>query len=84
MNWNSKANRRHAIAVAVAAFAILLLVRCASAPAGKRGLTNIEACGTSFDIGTRVVRWHEPGGYDAYRREKFFTKEDVPDGKLRY
>lgn len=84
MNWNSKANRRHAIAAAVAAFAILLLVRCASAPAGKRGLTNIEACGTSFDIGTRVVRWHEPGGYDAYRREKFFTKEAVPDGRLRY
>jgi N-acetylmuramoyl-L-alanine amidase len=84
MNWNSKANRRHAAAAAVAAVAILLLVRCASAPDHSRGETRIEACGTSFDIGTRVVRWQEPGGYNAYRREKFFSKDEVPDGKLRY
>jgi len=84
MNLPPKATRRHLAAAATATLAILLLVRCATAPAQRNLPTAIEACGVSFDIGARVVRWHEPDGYDAYRREKFFTKEDVPDGKLRY
>lgn len=68
---------------ATAALVFLLFVRCASAP--HRGPpTAIEACGQPFDVGTRVVRWHEPGGYDAYRRAKFFTDEAEPDGRLRY
>jgi N-acetyl-anhydromuramyl-L-alanine amidase AmpD len=76
--------RHQKLAAAVlAAFVVLLLVRCASAPASRSSPDAIEACGVSFPIGTRVVRWHEPGGYDAYRRGKFFADEP-PDGKLRY
>ncbi|MFN7587296.1 MAG: N-acetylmuramoyl-L-alanine amidase [Planctomycetota bacterium] len=60
----------------------MLLVRCVSAP--KTTPNSIEACGRPFDIGTRVVGWREPPGYDAYQRQKRFTAEEKPDGQLRY
>ncbi|MEO6593444.1 MAG: hypothetical protein ABIP94_01675, partial [Planctomycetota bacterium] len=83
MNILAKERRRHLFAACVAAVAVLLLVRCVSTPS-TRSIDSIEACGQPFDVGTRVVRWHEPDGYDAYQRERFFTKDEVPDGKLRY
>jgi N-acetyl-anhydromuramyl-L-alanine amidase AmpD len=73
--------RRHRqVLTGVAAVAVLLLVRCVSGPPPRA----IEVCGAPFDLGTRVVTWHEPGGYDAYQTRKLFTAEPVPDGNLRY
>src|SRR5262245_18323537 len=76
---DAQRRRRHSI-TAAAAVAVLLLVRCVGGPPPRA----IEVCGDPFDLGTRVVTWREPGGYDAYQQKKFFTQEDVPDGKLRY
>jgi N-acetyl-anhydromuramyl-L-alanine amidase AmpD len=74
---------RHRLAGMVATFAVLLLVRCASVPELDPS-TCIEVAGRPFPIGTRVVSWREPGGYDAYRRGKHFAPDEPPDGKLRY
>ena len=76
---------RHRFAAGAAVFALLLFVRCVAAPAkaGPDG-HSIEVCGQWFAIGTRVVSWREPGGYDAYRRGKFFDQSEPPDGKPRY
>lgn len=79
----SRSGRR--AAAMVFAVVALLLVRCSAMPrksAPDPG--SIEACGRRFEIGTRVVSWREPIGYDAYRREKHFTREAFPDGRLRY
>ncbi len=35
----------------------------------QRSGQEIVACGQFFDIGTPVVLWMDPGGYDAYRTE---------------
>lgn len=35
--------------------------------------TEIIVCGQPFDIGTHVVLWTDPGGYDAYRTERRFA-----------
>jgi len=79
----SPGRRRRLVALAVAAIALLLL-RCVTQPRGGRPGWSIEACGERFDVDTRVVTFDEPNGYDAYRREKWFTKEPEPDGALRY
>jgi N-acetyl-anhydromuramyl-L-alanine amidase AmpD len=75
---------RRAVA-AVALVVVLLLARLASAPAARSpdGMS-IAVCGMPCSIGTRVVLWREPGGYDAHRLGKFFSDEQPPDGKLRY
>ncbi len=76
--------RRIVLTAALGALALLCL-RCATTPDARvRTPQSIVAAGEPFDIGTDVVLWHDPGGYDAYRREKFFTREEPPDGKLRY
>ncbi len=77
------------IGAALAAAALLLLVRCAGAPPPPAPATApaddaFEACGQTFAIGTRVVSWREPTGYDAYARCKRFTPEPQPDGRRRY
>ena len=92
MNFTHKHHRLVAGLLLAAAFA--LLVRCVATPhraaadgtrpSPVRTPDSIVAAGANFPIGTPVVLWQDPDGYDAYRREKFFTKEDVPDGKLRY
>ncbi len=91
MKFTHQHHRLLAGLLLAAAFA--LLVRCVATPrraepdAGPsptRTPDSIVAGGEFFPIGTPVVLWHDPEGYDAYRREKFFTKEAVPDGKLRY
>ena len=71
------------LGAALTAATALLLVRCGTAPAGPTPDT-VEVCGAHFDVGTRVVSWREPNGYDAYRQGKAFTVEPVPDGRLRY
>ena len=75
---------------AVLGGAVLLLTRCIGAPRTEPG-HQIEVCGQPFELGTRVVSWREPDGYDAYRRERFFAtdpgaagRDGPPDGKLRY
>jgi N-acetyl-anhydromuramyl-L-alanine amidase AmpD len=47
---------------------------------------SIVVAGQKFDIGTPVVLWSDPGGYDAYKTTPRFaaTKTGPPDGKLRY
>ena len=70
--------------VAVLAAAALLLARCANAPPVPAAPHRIVACGQPIAIDAHVVTWQDEGGYDAYRTEKRFTKEPVPDGKLRY
>ena len=50
---------------------------------------SIIACGQPIPIGTRVVLWDEPGGYNAYRDVLHFGPPSngantPPDGKLRY
>ena len=78
--------------------ATALFARCRSAPANaadssaeldQAAATSAEpdwilVAGNRVPIGTRVVTWREPGGYDAYRRGKFFDREALPDGKRRY
>jgi N-acetyl-anhydromuramyl-L-alanine amidase AmpD len=73
-------SRRRFAVTSAAVLAVLLLVRCAGGPPPRA----MEVCGEPFDVGTRVVTWRDPGGYDAYQKQKFFTVEEVPDGKLRY
>ncbi len=71
---------------APAAFlAAFLLGACASAPPAKaRHGDEIVVAGEHFRIGTPVVLWSDPDGYDAYQTRKRFTDQDQPDGKLRY
>ncbi|MBL8749582.1 MAG: N-acetylmuramoyl-L-alanine amidase [Planctomycetes bacterium] len=76
--------RRHRLGAMVAAFAAIFLLRCAAAPDATVPERSIVACGRALDIGTRVVSWLEADGYDAYRRGRHFTADEVPDGKLRY
>lgn len=83
MKLSLSTTARHRTAAAAAALALLLFVRCVAAPGSPDG-HSFTACGQSFAIGTRVVSWQEPGGYDAYRRGKFFDASEPPDGKLRY
>lgn len=38
--------------------------------------TSIVVCGKKFDIGTRVVLWDEPSGFNAYDTTKYVRKEE--------
>jgi PBP4 family serine-type D-alanyl-D-alanine carboxypeptidase len=42
----------------------------------KRSGNEIMVCGQMFDIGTPVVLWTDPGGFDAYRTERRFAPWD--------
>ncbi|MEM7264059.1 MAG: peptidoglycan recognition family protein [Planctomycetota bacterium] len=41
----------------------------------RRDGQEIRACGQLFYIGTPVVLFHDPGGFDAYRPHRFFEPE---------
>ncbi len=71
------------LALLGAATSLLLLVRCASAPE-PRHFDEVQAAGRSFRIGTPVVLWTDPDGYDAYQLQKRFVAEPEPDGTRRY
>lgn len=60
---------------------VTILVGCAARPGEPvpRYDDEIVAAGQRFRIGTPVVLWTDPGGYDAYRVERrFVTKEQAP------
>lgn len=78
----ARARRRAAAAFGMLALAALL-GRCAVAPPPPDG-TFLLAAGRPFAVGTRVVTWREPGGYNAYRPGKHFAPDEPPDGRLRY
>jgi N-acetyl-anhydromuramyl-L-alanine amidase AmpD len=64
---------------------VLLLTGCATARkpgalAPRRG-DEIVVCGQYFHIGTPVVLWTDPGGYDAYRVERRFSPIEEADWK---
>lgn len=73
---------RYRVLAAAIVLALVVVARC-RAPTAP-GSESIEACGKTLAIGTRVVNWREPIGYDAYRKGKFFARDEVPDGKRRY
>ncbi len=62
-----------------------LLGGCVSGPRGAHRLARrgdeIIACGQLFHIGTPVVTWLDPGGYDAYRVERRFVPAEQADWK---
>jgi N-acetyl-anhydromuramyl-L-alanine amidase AmpD len=63
----------------------VLLAGCATAPrpgaiAPRRG-DEIVVAGQFVHTGTPVVLWMDPGGYDAYRVERRFSKMDESDWK---
>ena len=62
-------------------------VLAGSEPAARAGTGEaIVLCGELHPIGTPVVLWDEPGGYDAYRTDLFFGGEERPTrpSGLRY
>src|SRR5215467_1166668 len=63
--------------------AISLFTGCASAPKIGSELPRqgdeIVAAGQFIHIGTPVVLWMDPGGYDAYRVERRFSPIDKSD-----
>lgn len=86
-----------ALALAIAAPCLLLFVRCVAGPrthhpnehtapptTGQPDNEAIVVAGRRFDIGTRVVLWHEPDGYSAYRAGKHFDRSEPDDGKARF
>ncbi|HEY3861398.1 MAG TPA: peptidoglycan recognition family protein [Verrucomicrobiae bacterium] len=63
----------------LALLAPLLLAGCVCHPPGgreKRKGDEIVVAGQFFHIGTPVVLWMDPGGYDAYRVERRFAPYD--------
>ena len=75
-----------------AAFALLGAVAAACLSTGvapTRDGDEIVVCGEYVDIGTPVVLWHDPGGYDAYSELPRFSPPEldaagVPVRKRRY
>ena len=74
---------------------IILFARCVPIPAspllgdeisdGSPAADDcIIAAGKRVPIGTRVVTWHEPSGFNAYRTGKHFDRSQGLDGKQRY
>jgi len=57
------------------ASAVFVLAGCAHRPGtlNKRSGDEIVVAGQLFHVGTKVVTWMDPGGYDAYRTERRFA-----------
>jgi N-acetylmuramoyl-L-alanine amidase len=77
----------------IACIAMLLLVRCttkptASATSNAAELLAANDCiivaGERIRVGTRVVTWLEPDGYNAYLEGKHFDRSEPADGERRY
>jgi N-acetyl-anhydromuramyl-L-alanine amidase AmpD len=74
---NFKPSMQRLTAPTVSALAVaLIFTGCATRPGtlSKRKGDEIIVAGQLFHTGTRVVTWMDPGGYDAYRLEKRFSK----------
>lgn len=65
--------------------AAAMLAACAAPPGERLPRTGqeISVCGQLFDIGTPVVLWYDPGGYDAYRADHRFTKPKDGEDELK-
>jgi N-acetyl-anhydromuramyl-L-alanine amidase AmpD len=61
-----------AMIVVTATIATVLIGCLGTTPRATSENTCIVVCGERFDIGTRVVLWTEPDGYDAYREVPHF------------
>ncbi|MBK6938932.1 MAG: N-acetylmuramoyl-L-alanine amidase [Planctomycetes bacterium] len=76
-----RTSRRIAISLLLA----IVVVHCATRPRpgepAPRAGDEIVVCGERFHIGTPVVLWTDPGGYDAYRVEPRFA--DAMDERAR-
>jgi N-acetylmuramoyl-L-alanine amidase len=70
-------------ALSFAGFLAMLLVGCRTVPPVgatlPRSGQEIVVAGQFFPIGTPVVLWMDPGGYDAYRVERRFVPLDQAD-----
>jgi N-acetyl-anhydromuramyl-L-alanine amidase AmpD len=66
--------------LAVACLASGCASRRAARPLPRKG-QEIVVCGQFFPVGTRVVTWLDPGGYDAYRVERRFAPWTNADWK---
>ncbi|MDB6123111.1 MAG: negative regulator of beta-lactamase expression [Pedosphaera sp.] len=70
------------------ALSLALSAGCRTAPrpgaAAPRTGDEIMVAGQLFHIGTRVVLWTEPGGYDAYRVERRFSPIEKADWKTSH
>jgi N-acetylmuramoyl-L-alanine amidase len=71
------------VLLAVCAAVVSLCCGCATGPKKsaaavplKRSGNEIVVAGQFFDIGTPVVLWTDPGGFDAYRTERRFAPWD--------
>ena len=69
-----------AVFVAVAAIGSGCTHRPGIQPLPRKG-EEIVVCGQFFPIGTRVITWLDPGGYDAYRVERRFSAWTNADWK---
>lgn len=76
-------SRRYAQVLASLALLFGLAVAClTSRDGGLRDGDEIVVCGAYVDIGTPVVLWSDPGGYDAYSEiPRFAPPESGPDGQ---
>ena len=81
---------RWLIGAGLVALSLLLLIRCVNseAPTTTGEVSASDECiivaGKRVAIGTRVVTWLEPGGYNAYREGKHFDRSEQQDGLRRY
>ncbi|MBI5850044.1 MAG: N-acetylmuramoyl-L-alanine amidase [Planctomycetes bacterium] len=75
--------RRYAQVLASLALLFCLAVAClTTGGGGRRDGDEIVVCGEYVDIGTRVVLWSDPFGYDAYSEvPRFAPPESGPDGQ---
>lgn len=69
-------------------FLLVTVAGCASAPRpgdpAPRSADEIVVCGERFHIGTPVVLWTDPGGYDAYRVEPRFPEALSADAQANW
>ncbi len=69
-------------------FLLVTLAGCASAPRpgdlAPRSADEIVVCGERFHMGTPVVLWTDPGGYDAYRVEPRFPEALSADAQANW
>lgn len=66
----------------VAGLALLALSRALSRDAGPGEF--VIAAGQAFATGVPVITYRDENGYSAYRRGKWFDREEEPDGELRF
>lgn len=75
---------RHLLVVMIGWFALAVPVASAEGDDGKAPSDSIVVCGQKFAVGTPVVLWSDPGGYDAYSLFPHFARpESQPEEKKK-